>query len=267
MNILTLSNKIDLQEEIKAQVLEFSSTFDFDRVNELLASFQQYERMPDVLKELQDILGDDSNGIKILTCQLKASSNIHQLYQSKGISDDIYFATMKCYTRFINETYKITGKMCFDRFWWTTRQAGFHLFRIDALEYEMRPDNGNIIIDIHVPSDADFSPSSVDESINKARLFFKEYFPELSITMYQCHSWLLDKQLRGMLKENSNILSFQNRFEIYDDGEIDKGVLDWLFNTRSSDYKSLPENTSLQRNVKKHLLSGGVIRSSSGRLI
>lgn len=65
--------------------------------------------MNDAQLELQAILGEDEDNIKILTCMLKASADAYEIYKTKGISDKIYFDTMKCYTRFINETYKMTG--------------------------------------------------------------------------------------------------------------------------------------------------------------
>jgi hypothetical protein len=76
----------------------------------------------------------------------------------------------------------------------------------------------------------------------------------------------LDEQLKNMLSANSNIVSFQNRFEIFDKGETDTEFIEWLFNTKSKDFATLPENTSLQKNVKNHLLSGGVIKNSYGRM-
>ena len=63
------------------------------------------------------------------------------------------------------------------------------------------------------------------------------------------------------------MLSFQKRFEIFDKGEISLEFIEWLFNTKSKDFSKLPENTSLQRNMKKHLLSVGIIRNAHGRLI
>ena len=197
---------------------------------------------------------------------LKASADVYEIYKDKGISDKIYFDTMKCYTRFIDETYKITGKVYFDRYWWTSRQAGCHLFRIGELEYEMKHIDGNISIGIHIPSDVDFSSSAIDNSLANARQFFTKHYPELSNAKYRCHSWLLDRQLKEMLNDNSNILSFQYRFEIFDEGEIGTDFIEWLYNTRTTDYDNLPENTSLQRNMKKHILSGGVIRNAYGKL-
>ena len=120
----------------------------------------------------------------------------------------------------LGEDTQMTGRLYFDRYWWTTRQAGCHLFRIGELEYEMKHIDDSIVIGIHIPSDADFSPSKVDDSITNARRFFSKYYPELSDTEYRCHSWLLDHHLRGMLNNDSNILYFQNLFEIIDEGEV-----------------------------------------------
>ena len=266
MEIHTLCDKIQLQPKIKSRVLEFANDFDFNSVDKQLFAFQIYEKMSEALAELQTILGADEDNIKILACMLKASADVYEVYKGKGISDEIYFATTKCYTRFIDETYRMTGKLYFDRYWWTTRQAGCHLFRIGELEYEMKHIDGDIVIGIHIPSDVDFSPSAIDVSLARARQFFATNYPELSNAEYRCHSWLLDSQLKGMLNESSNILNFQNRFEIFDEGEVGTDFIEWLYNTKTTDYAILPEDTSLQRNMKKHLLSGGVIRNAYGRL-
>ena len=266
MDIFILCEKIKLQSKIKSRVIEFANDFDFSSVAKQLMLFSDYEKMSEALSELQAILGADEDNIKILACMLKASADVYEVYKGKGISDEIYFATMKCYTRFIDETYRMTGKLYFDRYWWTTRQAGCHLFRIGELEYEMKHIDGDIVIGIHIPSDVDFSPSAIDVSLARARQFFATNYPELSNAEYRCHSWLLDSQLKGMLNESSNILNYQNRFEIFDEGEVGTDFIEWLYNTKTTDYAILPEDTSLQRNMKKHLLSGGVIRNAYGRL-
>lgn len=267
MELHTLVNEIQLQPQIRSRVLAFAATFDFTTVAKQLEDFRDYGKMSDALSELQATLGVDPGGTKILSSMLQASADIYDIYQEKGISDAVYFATMKCYPRFIKETCQNTGELCFDRYWWTTRQAGGHLFRIDSLEYEMKQTDTGIVIGIHIPSDADFSPAAVEKSLAGAKSFFAEHFPELSSAEYRCHSWLLDRQLRDMLNENSNILSFQDCFEIFDEGETSAEVIEWVFHTKSTDYHGLAEKTSLQRKLKKHLLSGGVIRNAYGKLI
>ena len=268
MELCTLCKEIQLQPRIKYRVLAFAATFDFTTVAKQMEDFRDYGKMSEALASLQTILGADPGGIKILSCMLQASANIHGMYQLKGISDRIYFETMKCYRRFIDETCQMTGKLYFDRYWWTTRQAGGHLFRIGELEYEMKHIDESIVIGIHIPSDADFAPEAVDRSLADARRFFATHYPELSDAEYRCHSWLLDRQLREMLNEDSNILSFQDRFEIFDEGENSAEVMEWVFKTKSTEHFTvdLPENTLLQKNLKKHLLSGGGIRNAYGRI-
>ncbi len=266
MDIYTLCQKIELQPSIKKQVFSFVENFDFQIIDELQKGYLDYNRMNEALLETQTLLGDDKDGIKILSCMLKASVAAYKLYQEKGIPDEIFVATMKCFTRFINETYKMTGKLCFDRYWWTTRQVGCHLYRIGELEYEIKDLDHNGIIGIHIPSDAVFSPSVVEKSLKDACAFFKTNYPSLSNAAYHCHSWLLDSQLKNMLNNDSNILNFQDRFEIFDMGEVGVDFMRWLYNTETADYDSLSENTTLQMNVKKHLISGGVIRNSYGKL-
>ena len=69
-----------------------------------------------------------------------------------------------------------------------------------------------------------------------------------------------------MLRKDSNIINFQNRFEIFDEGETGTDFIEWLYKTKTSDYNTLHENTSLQIKMKQHLLAGGVIRNAYGRI-
>ena len=70
----------------------------------------------------------------------------------------------------------------------------------------------------------------------------------------------------NILREFMATLVVQPKYVYQFDQSLIIDFLDWLFHTKSTDYAKLPENTSLQRNVKKHLLSGGVIRNAFGRL-
>ena len=266
MNLFTLCETIGLQPEMKHRVFDFAEQFDFSTVKELQKGYLRYPKMSEALAQTQNVLGADPDGVKILACMLQAAADGYEMYQESGISDEIYFATMGCFPRFIEETYQMTGQFCFDRFWWTTRLAGGHLFRIGALEYEKKHLENRVVIGIHIPSDADFSPHAVENSLQEARQFFETRDASLHGVEYRCHSWLLDGQLREMLPPSSHIIQFQNRFQIFDAGEVGTDFLGWLYQTKSTDYHALPEHTSLQRQVKRHLLAGGVMRDAYGRL-
>lgn len=69
------------------------------------------------VKEIKDCLGDDPDGIKMLTCMLKSSLKTYDYYRKWGISEEIFIATMKCFSRFINEHKEGYGNYAFDREW------------------------------------------------------------------------------------------------------------------------------------------------------
>lgn len=266
MTMKELCEKICLQEEITAQVLDFSSQFDFEQIKKYILSFRDYAQMKDALSKLQNQLGYDKDNIKILSCMLYGAIEDYNFYMIKGIDENIFFDTMKCFTRFIDECFKITGNLAFDREWWTTRQVGCHLFRIGALEYEIKHLDTKIVIGIHIPSDTNFSKECVDTSLARAAEFFNVHFPEFANCEYRCHSWLLSQELKNMLPESSNIINFQQRFTIINQGEEDTEFIKWLFNTDCYNYSLLPERTSLQKAMKKYLLSGGTITTPYGVL-
>ena len=77
-------------------------------------------------------------------------------------------------------------------------------------EWELVLQNGDPVINIHIPESGPLKPQSCRESLFRARDFFAEYLPDYAWKAFFCDSWLLDPQLSSILKENSNILAFQH---------------------------------------------------------
>lgn len=262
-----LCSLINLQDEVRDKVTAFYNSFDFECINAYLRDFYDYSKMNSARLAIQDILGDDEDNIKILTCMLKGAIDAYEFYIAKSIDDKIYIDTMKCFTRFIRECRRITGKYAFDREWWTARQVGCHLFRLGELEYEFKETDDKKVVSIHIPSDTIFSKKNCDKSLELVKIFIKDVFPEYLNCDFVCHSWLLSPELKKMLNKNSNILIFQSRFKIVDMGEPSTEFIEWLFHTRDFNINSFEENTSLQRNMKKFLLDGGAITEPLGIMI
>ncbi len=275
MTISELCKRIELQPEAAKPALSFAENFDFTAVDPYLKAFRDYKKVDAAEAALQKALGEDADHSKILACQLKAAADTRELYREKGISDEIYFATMRCFTRFTQERHVMTGEYKFDREFWAPRQAGGLIYRIAALEYELVPAEDDRHINVHIPSDADLSPASCTESLRKAKEFFAGCYPAFTGCPYRCYSWLLSPDLEELLPKRSNIRSFRERFEILG-SEASNDYLEWLFYNlagrekgplKDFDYQSLPEDSSLQRAVKQKVLEGGQIRDGLGRLI
>ena len=219
-------------------------------------AFQAYQ-------ELAELLRDDDMGM--LACQLLAAAEAHSRWAELGIPENVFLDTMKCFSRFLRETRVRLGRDCFDRGWWTWRQLSMQLFRLGTLEYELLPQCG--LVSVHIPSDADLSPESVDISLETARDFLGKFYPAYTGADFVCESWLLSPELTPFLPVGSRILAFQQRFPLHETDSEPMDCLEWLFRVpEDTPLECLPETTTLQRRVKQHLLSGGKIGTAMGVL-
>ena len=127
---------ICLQKCVTDKVIDLDKKIDYTKAESSLTKLFSRSSWDDGRKEIKAMLGDDPDGLKILTCMLHCAEMSYDMYKNKGISDKIFADTMKCFTRFINEHNDGYGTMQFDRDWWTARQISHNLFRIGELEYE-----------------------------------------------------------------------------------------------------------------------------------
>lgn len=118
---------------------------------------------------------------------------------------------------------------------------------------------GDDCLSIHIPSGADISPAKMDKAIASARAILKQRYPEHGGAMIYGASWILDPVLEDFLKESSNILRFAHRFVRYPRKSDGTHAFNLIFQKHYDNYEQLPENTSLERGLKKLFLSGRYI--------
>lgn len=221
--------------------------------------------------------GDPSGdtGLRGLAVYLAAAQHTHQIYGAMGIDDDVFFDTIKAFSRFLYEHRVSFGQFGFDRHLWIYRQLAARLFRLGELEFEMytlpkdtypvgaaRP--GDPVLSVHIPSDAVMTRKALDVSYRMAREFFARFFPDYRYKCVYCSSWLLSPVLREILKPDSHILAFQSDYEISWTNMDDNDGIIWIFKRNCEDFTQLPEDTSLMREMKKILVSGGKTGAASG---
>lgn len=256
---------IDLPTEIIQNLKLVSEEIDLQSIDCYLNQLMDIKTAAAAYQYFINLWKEDGDNIKMLYCQLECARRAFDKYEEKHISPQIYKDTMKCFTRFLEECKKKNGRMFFDRGWWTYRQVSMNLFRLGELEYEYGEYKGEKVINIHIPSDADLSTEAVDCSLKQAALFFHSYHDNYEYIPYTCYSWLMSPTLKSLLSEKSNILAFQNRFDIMEENKEDKEYIEWLFQVPvDTEYLKLPEKTSLQKKVKKLLLNGGTVGVAYG---
>ncbi len=224
----------------------------------------------------------EDNGMALLAITTAAACSARRQYEAAGISDTIFLETMKCIPRFLYESKKLFGRWTYDRGFWTWRQTGGLIFRLGTLEFEYRtleytepiPDglrSGDPVINVHIPSDAKLSREFLDASYRQAREFFSGSLSGPWVAQppkdILCDSWLLAPTLDLLLPETSGIRIFASDYQRYHQQQDSDAFFRWLYQLPTPvAYDTLPENTSLQRKLKQHLLAGGHMGMAWGRL-
>ena len=224
---------IDLQPEIIKKLEAIDGQIDLEQIDIYLERMLDIKTAEQAYRQLKDLLQNDEDHLKMLYCQLECARRIFDKYQEKQIAGTVYADTMRCFARFIDECKIKNGRMFFDRGWWTYRQISMNIFRIGALEYQFKEYDGENVIALHIPSDADLSKESVNASLEQAEVFFRTYYSDYQYDKYTCNSWLMSSALKPLLSQKSNILSFQNRFNIIKENPEDKEYIEWLFQVPS----------------------------------
>lgn len=267
MNAKELYRLIGIPEEVVAKLDSCAESLQVKRVEPFLVGMMERRSAADSYHALKDFLQGDEDGFQMLFCQLECVRRIHETYRERQIPEAIFVETMKCFQRFLRETGERTGRIYFDRGWWTYRQTSMRMFRLGELEYEPYESEEGKSIRIHIPSDASILPARVDDSLRQAREFMRRYEPAYADVKYACSSWLLSPVLEELLPEQSNIRAFQRRFAIERVDAEDREYMQWLFQAaEDAEPSNLPERTRLQSAAKQRILQGENIGSAYGVL-
>lgn len=261
MNLKQLCEMIEMPAEVTKTVLSLS-----ERLTQtgLIRVITQQEKAWEACSELEDLCGEDRDGYTMLTYMLLAALETQVIYQKRGISDDIFSDTMKCFSRFVREHRASFGRYGFDRGYWTYRQLSMTLFRIGTLEYEYA--DREQVTYIHIPTGAKLEKPQCAESYAAVLDFTAKYYSDRANYEFILDSWLLSPTLDELLDPDSRIIQFKNCFQMDSWDKSAADALQWVFGRRDLSYEKLPEHTSLQRRMKQYLLNGGVIGCARGHL-
>lgn len=131
--------------------------------------------------------------------------------------------------------------------------------------YGMQP--GDIALSVHLPKAMDISPANVDEAFGSVVEIARKWYPEYDVRGLYCGSWLLDPSLADILGPESKIVQYGNRFVRYPVMSAGREVFSFVFPPNITDLNELPENTRLERGLKKLYLSGGYIHAFYGVIL
>lgn len=155
-----------------------------------------------------------------------------------------------------------------------------NLIQIGRLQYEVGVKNFDKLdkyfkekhqyIYIHIPRDKELYEEDVNESLCLANKYIKKYYPELKNEklVFYTQTWLLSPEVKEILSDDSNIIKFQEKFNIIEYEENINDFMKFVFDVVIGEvkYKNLPEKTTLQKELKKKLLNGEKLNLGLGFL-
>ena len=207
------------------------------------------------------------DGAEVMADQLLTAVRSRRDGAWRDLPEDVWLDTMAAYPRFVNEHRRSYGRYGFDRGFWTTRHAGARLFRVGALEYELKDGE----VGLHIPSDIALDMDALDASVAAARDFLGRFFPEWRDAPMTCETWLLSPKLDDLLPDASRIRAFRRAFDLLSVDPGDDDAVEWVFNVAAGqrdalDFAALPEDTALRRGMKALLLRDEKPGAGKGRL-
>jgi hypothetical protein len=131
-------------------------------------------------------------------------------------------------------------------------------------EWEQALAPGNAVIDVHIPSGSKLFLHECNESYQWAKAFFTGLSPETAFAAFTCRSWLMDPGLAIILPHESNIVRFQQQFQLLPISGDHKQTYDIVFGNSRIELADAPRATQLQRVIVGYVQGGSQMRSAAG---
>lgn len=232
----------------------------FDEGDEAFQGFLQS------FAEAQNVKVEEAN----LFLYIYMLDRTYQCYQSKGISDDVFFETLKTFAWACNQCYSKTGIYGINQVTyraWYRRHLNSTIFRLGRLEFEIigslydynldghQIHKGDTCMYVHIPGGTPLDFEECEATYEIARDFFKKHFAFDPVIFY-CGSWLLHPWLTEDLPATSRIVKFQQQFQLADIVQDEVVIRNWLFDHSDAPFDELPVKTSLHKAAVHRLKNG-----------
>lgn len=203
---------------------------------------------------------------------LAALPDVRRFHRERGIPDDVAWATLADLGQNMWLHERVHGEGGVGAQNWLTLHFRGAIYQLGRLQFNRSRINydpavieelsapfrhGDPALGTHIPEHGPMTPEACDESFHRARDFFARHFPEDRIRVATCGSWLLDEQLADYLPADSNIVRFQRRFHLVPGGrECDDSIVQFVFRRVNAPLDDLPQRTTLERAIVRHLRAG-----------
>lgn len=212
-----------------------------------------------------------TSGLLIFMC---LSKHLKELYDEKGISEEIYHNSMLDLRYKLEECKLVKNIIGSFVAWWFPGFFDMTRFALGRLQFELSTYNGedyekngkkltkgDTVIGVHIPrSETPITKEATDDAYAQAAKFFVDQIPNKQVA-FVCYSWLLYKATLEVFPKHTNTYRFIHEFDVTLEAHDKEGEYNDAWRLFDMDYtgdiNDYPENTSMRRAYKQYLLNGG----------
>lgn len=274
-----LCRKIGLKDDVTTAISSL-----LDKKEMMLESLSSQVYLNENFKVLYDEMkhfGKGKASLLALCTILAMTEKTFQKYQEMGISEQVFYDTMSDITIWSENAQNETGIIGIENINWIINHLRANIFRLGRLQFQITHAHlppycsfrerikspihtGDRIVFVHIPQGEKLTPEECDNSFKLAREFFDKYFPKFKFKYFVTESWLIYPEIKNVVSNNSNILSFQRRFRIIAMSNHSSQPYERIWGEKQKNVDYYSEETSLQQNAKKYLKNHGKLGVAYG---
>lgn len=135
-------------------------------------------------------------------------------------------------------------------------------------EWECVLREGDAVINLHIPRGSDLSPEAVRESLEGGMALARTLYPDRDFKGAVCYSWLLDPVHEELIGKDAKITLFMRLFSTFPLRDSGGAAVTRVFpGCERRPVAEYPEDTTLQRALKAHMLKGGYLYNTGGVIL
>lgn len=189
-------------------------------------------------------------------------------YEKSGLSPDLFednALDIEIWAENYRKMYGIKG-VSKEHEKWLEDISEMKVIKIGRLQFEQMSEDrvsefGNLPIsvdtlclNVHIREGEKLEEEDCEESYRRAWEFYRSKGYNFTKILFVCDSWLINPKLNTLLKKDSNILKFQKRYCFLSEDIQSRQMEERVFGYVSERAEEYPEETSLQKTLKKELM-------------
>lgn len=231
-----------------------------------------YQKAQDFIKSVHEKIPETDEKTARLLGLVNAIPKLYENYKNHGISEDVFFASMRDFAYKLKECKDVYGTFGLFTDWFFLF-FDLNMFALGRFQYEITSfiydeyscgqfslKKGDTVYYCHIPSSGRLTTDVCMESFQKAYAFFKNQLSGDIIPIIS-DTWLFYKPyFEKVFPEGSNLQKFINLFDIID-SKSDGNRFDDCWRVFNKMYEGttlgLPTDNTLRRNFIKYIDDGG----------